>query len=56
MMTQSQQVLLMAHRECISAIRAALTAKDIAHGVDNSVSTPPRPAKTPVVDANVADA
>jgi hypothetical protein len=56
MMTQAQQVLLTAHRKCIFAICAALTANDIAHGVDNSVNMLPHPAETLVVDVNAADA
>jgi Mg2+ and Co2+ transporter CorA len=52
MMTQAQQVILTAHRECISAIRAMLTTNDIGQGVNNSVNTSPRPAKAPVVNDN----
>jgi hypothetical protein len=53
MMAQVQQVLLTAHRECVSAICEALTAKDIGQGVNNSVNAPPRPAVAPVVNDNV---
>jgi hypothetical protein len=55
MMTQVQQVLLMAHRECIFVIREALTANDIGQGVNNSVNTSPRTAEAPVVNDNVKE-
>jgi hypothetical protein len=55
MMTQVQQALFMAHRECISAIREALTSKDIAQGVNNSANAPPSPLVPPVVNDNVND-
>jgi hypothetical protein len=55
MMTQVQQALLMAHRECTSAIWEALTGKDIAQGVNNSSNAPPSPPIPPVVNDNVKD-
>jgi hypothetical protein len=55
MMTQVQQALLMTHRECIYAIREALTAKDIAHGVNNPTNVQPHPPIPTVVNDNVND-
>jgi hypothetical protein len=55
MMTQVQQALLKAYRECIYAIREALTTKDIAQGVNSPANVPPHPPIPPVVNDNVND-
>jgi hypothetical protein len=53
MMTQVQHALLTTQKECIYAIREALTAKDIAQGVNNPANAPPHPPIPPVVNDNV---
>jgi hypothetical protein len=55
MMTQVQHALLTTHRECIYAIREALTAKDIAQGVNNPANVSSHPHVPPVINDNVND-